>query len=136
MEIAQRLDAALDEAVFTFTEVCRMRSYAPEPLLFADLSRLPGIYKGTEGLGWAFRLQDTGKWMAVTEDGTLYWASRTWRLQDQPSWLKHVVGDYFLIAQAEVQTDQSRTLCHDIMNSLLRSLELKEDSDVVQPHAE
>ncbi len=71
--------------------------------------------------------------MAVDADGTLYWATRTWRLRDQPPGLQHAVRDYFLIAQTEVRTDKEPELMQDIMNSLVRSLELREDGEVLQP---
>lgn len=82
-------------------------------------------------MGWAYRLQDTKKLMAVTEDGDLFWATRTWRLRNQPAWLQNIVGDYFLVAQTLVDTDESRQLQNDIVSGLLRSLERKEQGDGV-----
>ena len=132
MEIRRRLDSVFAEAVYTFIEVCRVRRYAPEPILFADLGRLPGRYRGAAGWGWAFRLPNAEKLMAVAQDGTLYWATRTWRLQDQPPELQHIVGDYFLIAQAEAQVEKDPVLCHDVMKSLVRFVELRETGEELQ----
>ncbi len=102
--------------------------------LFADPTTLPGRYRGEAGWGWAFRLQAPDKLMAVDADGTLYWATRTWRLRDQPPGLQHAVRDYFLIAQTEVRTDKEPELMQDIMNSLVRSLELREDGEELQTY--
>lgn len=49
-----KFDSGLAEASFTSAEVCRVRRLAPEPLIVADLSTLPGLYRGVIGLGWAF----------------------------------------------------------------------------------
>ncbi|QHK22533.1 hypothetical protein GU243_23480 (plasmid) [Pseudarthrobacter psychrotolerans] len=116
-------DAVFAEAVFTFVQVCRQRGCAPEPVLLADLGSIPSVYTGEVGLGWAFRLQETDALHAVTEDGALYRATRTWRLHRKPSWLQQVSGSYFLIATSEVQINKTSQLRADIMNGLLQFLE-------------
>lgn len=70
--------------------------------------------------------------MAVTEEGALYWATRTWRLHNKSSWLKDVVGDYFLIAESEVHADESLQLRETIRSGLLLSLKLQESSNEIQ----
>lgn len=123
MEGLSDYDAVLAEGVFTFVQVCRQRGYAPEPVLLADLDSIPGFYTGEVGLGWAFRLQETDELHAVTEDGRLYRATRTWRLRGKPSWLQQVSHSYFLVAISEVQIDKTSRLRAGIMNGLLQFLE-------------
>lgn len=133
MDGLYKFDSGLAEAIFSFAEVCRVRRFSPEPLIVADLSIFPGVYKDVIGLSWAFRIQPTGKLMAVTEEGVLYWATRTWKLRNKSSWLRDVVGDYFLIAESELHADESLQLRDTIMSGLLLSLESAEISNEVQP---
>jgi hypothetical protein len=116
-------DAVFAEAVYTFVQVCRQRGYAPEPVLLADLGRVPGAYTGEVGLGWAFRLKETDELHAVTERGALYKATRRWRLHRKPSWLQQLSGSSFLIVTSEVQVDEPSQLRVGIMNGLLQFLE-------------
>jgi hypothetical protein len=129
VEGLSQYDAAFAEAVFTFIEVCRQRRYAPEPILRADLSTVPGVYTGEVGLGWAFRLQRTEDLLAVGEDGTLHRATRTWRLRRKPSWLQHMAGTSFLVALTEIHIDETPHLHQDIMSSLLQYLKAREEKE-------
>lgn len=124
-----RHDTVFAEAVFTFVEVCRQRGYAREPILCADLGRVPGVYTGEAGLGWAFRLQQTDELHALREDGKLYRATRTWRLVRQPLWLQKVAETSFLVATAEVHVEEFPELRREIINSLLLWLEAREQED-------
>lgn len=133
MEGLSRYDAVLAEAIFTFIQVCRERSYAPEPLLRADLNKTPGVFAGEAGLGWAFRLQETDELHAVSEDGTLYRATRTWRLHRKPSWLRQMAGTSYLVATTEIHIDKTSQLRQNIMNGLLQFLEEKDNAPPGRP---
>ncbi len=135
MEGLSQYDAVFAEAVFTFIEVCRQRRYAPEPILRADFSTVPGVYTGEVGLGWAIRLQGSEELLAVGEDGKMHKATRTWRLRNKPSWLQCMARTSFLVAVTEIHIDTTQQLHQEIVYSLLQYLEAREEQDKGRPES-